>query len=209
MHGIRSRGERTHVFHRRSKGREEMAPQRDWVPAIIHRELRTLTTLRTYSWTLIQKGRRDWQCQGSGGLKRRGGGNRSARRVICIHVRCCLATWQPGRPSRPRAFSLPSPLPTPSRASHLVSGPRRAVRPAAPAWRMSPIDHFPRQPTTFQLAFPRPPCSAPLKFRPGIIRFYCFRGRARKQKDRCPRRRMNGVDGVCCRGGWTFRNRLL
>lgn len=56
-----------------------------------------------YSWTLIQKGRgRDWQCQGSG-MKRRGGGNRSARRVICIHVRCCLATWQPGQP--PHLFS--------------------------------------------------------------------------------------------------------
>lgn len=83
----------------------------------------------TYSgdawWTLIQKGRgRDWQCQGSG-MKRRGGGNRSARRVICIHVRCCLATWQPGRPARPRTFSLPSPSDSFSRFSSCLRSPPR------------------------------------------------------------------------------------
>ena len=42
-------------------------------------------------------------------MKRRGAGNRSARRVICIHVRCCLATWQP----RPSLLILSNQSPTP------------------------------------------------------------------------------------------------
>lgn len=94
---------------------------------------------------------------------RRGAGNRSARRVICIHVRCCLATWQP--PGHPLSSYDPIPF-HPLYLSFrrllilpvllILSLPRLAVRPATLTY--VPIDHFARNPS-FRLAFPRPPCT--------------------------------------------------
>jgi len=62
----------------------------------------------------------------------------------------------------------------------ILSPRRRPVRPARLTY--VPIDHIVRSP--LWLAFPRPPCTtlAPLKFQPGIIRFYCSRGTVWKQK---------------------------
>lgn len=67
-----------------------------------------------------------------------------------------------------------------SLVSLILSPRRRPVRPARLTY--VPIDHIVRSP--LWLAFLRPPCTtlAPLKFQPGIIRFYCSRGSVWKQK---------------------------
>lgn len=99
-------------------------------------------------------------------MKRRGAGNRSARRVICIHVRCCLATWQPGHPFSsypPVAHTFSPSLPSPSAILILLvllilSLPRRAVRPASLTY--VPIDHFPRNPLLARVSTSTLQCAA-------------------------------------------------
>lgn len=207
---IRSRRERTFVLHGVAIERKGGAVDR--VPAIIHRELRTLTTLRTYSSTLIQKGRRDWQCQGSG-MKRRGGGNRSARRVICIHVRCCLATWQPGHPSLPRTFSLPSPSDSFSRFSSCLRSPprcpsRRAGLTYVPHRSLSSATHLPARVSTSTLL-------RAIEIPPGYNKVLLLSRPGSKTKGSMPstEKKDERCGWVCCQGGWTFlpeafRNRL-